>query len=422
MVTADRILVVLAVALLLLALVSRLTTRHSLSPVVLALVTGVVLGPDVLGVLDLTSEIPRHVLLEQVTRVALALLVSTIALRVRPADLRDNAARLLVLLGLVMPGMWLVTAAGVSLTLGVPVGVALVLGAVLTPTDPGVSSTVSTGTLAERSLPRRLRMSLQVESAANDGLTIPFVILAGLLVTLPAGAAVGEWAATVAQELGVAVVVGVAVGWLTTLMLRSAEKDRAVAQTYLPLVGPAMSVSALAIASLLGGTGVLAAFVAALTLSLTFDDQESREQIQNFEESVGHAALIAVFLTFGTVLPFRGWWDLGLPGVLFVLWVVLLRRLPVAVAALRTTRTGWRTAGFLGWFGPLGVAGIYYLAYVERYALPDYERLFAAGSLAVVASVLVAAVTATAGVLAYRSAAGSEVPDGESSTLPGRLP
>ncbi|MDP9397669.1 MAG: cation:proton antiporter [Actinomycetota bacterium] len=422
MLSVDLVLVVLAGTLLALVLISRVTKRMSLSPVLLALIVGVLVGPEALGVLDLTGQLPRHVLLEQVTRIALALLVADIGLRTRPADLRDNAARLLVLLALVMPAMWLLTGLGAELMFGLPFAVALVLGAALTPTDPGVSSTITTGTLANRSLPRRLRMSLQVESGANDGLAVPFVILSGLLATRPDGPAVAEWARSAGREVGIALILGPLIGFLAAQLLRFAERERAVAETYLPLLGPATAVATLAAAHLAHGTGVLAAFLAGLVLSLTLPEEDLREPISAFHASASRVALIAVFLTFGTVLPLGGWADLGAAGVLFAGWVVFLRRLPAAVPLLRATGTGWRSALFLSWFGPLGVAAIYYLAYLHRYALPEYERLFAAGTLAIVVSVVAAALTSTPAVLAYRWGARSEVPEGEHSQLPGPLP
>lgn len=400
--TLDLVLVIFGSALLSLSLVSRLTTRHSLSPVVFALTAGVLVGPQALGLLDLTAELPRHTLLEGVCRVALALLVTAIGVRIRPADLRENRRRLVLLLGIAMPAMWVSTGIGAVLVLGLPPLAAMALGAALTPTDPGVSSTVSTGTLAESSLPRPLRMTLQTESAANDGLALPFVLLSGLLATLPGAEALRQWVLDVAVEVGLAVAVGAAAGGLTTLMLLVAERDRAVARTYLPLVGPAMSLVTLAGAHLLGGSGVLGAFVAGLTLSLTLTDDEARASIEDFQESVGHAALITVFVVLGTVLPLRAWLDLGWAGAAFAAVVVLLRRLPSVAPLLRLAGTSWHGAAFLGWFGPLGVAGVYYLAYLSRYDLPDYERVFAAGTLAVVVSVLVAAVTATPAVNAYR--------------------
>ncbi|WP_432547431.1 cation:proton antiporter domain-containing protein [Kineococcus sp. SYSU DK004] len=398
---------VLAGTLLCLVLVSRVTRRVSLSPVLLALVVGAVLGPQVTGVVDLTAGVPRHALLELVTLVALGLLTSSIGLRARPEDLRGSARRLVVLLLVVMPAMWLVTALGAGLLLGVPVAVALLLGAVLTPTDPGVASTVTSGVLARTSLPRRLRMSLQLESGANDGLAVPFVVLSGLLLAHPVGESVHRWAVEAGREVGVALVVGPALGLLAAQLLRFAERESAVAETYLPLTGPATALTALAAAHLLGGSGVLAAFLAGLALSLALPQEDLREPVTSFHESLSRVALVAVFLVLGSVLPLGAWAALGPGAFAFAAWVVLLRRLPATLPALRLAGTGTSQALFLGWFGPLGVAGVYYLAHVQRWSPPDGEHLFAVGSLAIVASVAAAGLTSAPGVALYRRREGS---------------
>ena len=98
------------------------------------------------------------------------------------------------------------------------------------------------------------------------------------------------------------------------------------------------------------------------------------------------------------------------------------RRPPVAGAALLATGTGPHSRLFLAWFGPLGVAGIYYLAYVERYGLAEYERLFAAGSLAICASVVVHTLTSTPAVRWYAHRSGTERAEGGSTEVEGALP
>lgn len=422
MITVDRALLVLGLAVVVLGLSSRVVKKHALSPVLLALVAGAVLGPRALGWVDPVAEVPRGVLLEQVCRVTLALSVVDIALRLNVPDLRDNARRFAVLLLVVMPGMWLVTALGGSLLLGLPLAVALLLGAALTPTDPGVASALVTGTLPNSSLPRRVRMSLQGEAGANDGLALPFVLLSGLLVTLPLGEALPELAKEAGRQLGIAIVVGLTLGWLLMKAADWAGVHRLAEEDWFPLAASGLAVSALALAHLLGGTGIFAAFLAGLVFSEGVPEK-LREPIHEVHRSVTKVALALTFLVFGTVLPFDRWWpELGLAGVAFALWVLVLRRLPVALPALLLSGTGGRSAAFMAWSGPLGVAGIYYLAYAERYAPPDYERIFLGGTLAISVSVLGQALAAVVAVRAYRRSTGEQVEEGEELVLSGPLP
>ena len=423
MITADRVLLVVGVSVLVLGLSSRLVKRHALSPVLLALALGVVLGPLAFDVVEPTLEVPRHVLLEQLARVALCLSVVDVALRLRPEDLRAGARRFAVLLLVVMPGMWLVTGLGAWLLLGLPVAVALLLAAALTPTDPGVASALVTGTLPNRLLPRRVRIALQGEAAANDGLALPFVLLAAALATLPTGRALEEAAREIGLQLGTAAVVGLVTGYAVLRLVRLAGVDRLAEEDWFPLASTALAVTVLALSHLLGGTGVLAAFLAGMVFAEGLPEQ-LREPIAVVHRSVTKVALTVVFLGFGTVLPVDRWWpELGVAGLLFAAWVLLLRRLPVAFPALRLTGDGTVTSTFLGWSGPLGVAGIYYLAFVHRYELEQYERLFAAGTLAITVSVVGQALAGTWAVRAYHRAAGE--PDAgldEELTVSGRLP
>lgn len=420
--SADRVLLVVGLALVVLGLSSRVVKRFSLSPVLLALAAGVLVGPHVLGLVNPENVVSRGKLLEQLGRVALALAVFDIALRTEPSDLRRNARRIGMLLVVVMPGMWLITSLGAGLLLGLPVALALVLGATLTPTDPGVASALVTGVLPNRLVPRRVRMSLQIEAGANDGLALPFVLFACLLTTLPGGEVLGDWLIEVGRQLGIAIVVGGAVGALMHWLTDVAGVSRLAEEDWFPLASTGVSVTVLALAHMLGGTGIFSAFVAGVVFSEGLPEG-LRKPIHTVHRSVTKVALTVVFLAFGMVLPFVEWWpELGLAGLAFALWTLVLRRLPVSFPALRLAGTGPISSAFIGWSGPLGVAAIYYLVYIERYNLPDYERLFLGGSLAVTVSVLGQALASVFAVHGYARAAGTEAPEGEELDVEGALP
>lgn len=109
-------------------------------------------------------------------------------------DLKASLAPAGLLLTLGMAGMWLMTSLGAWVPLDLPLWVALLLGGVLTPTDPVVAFALVTGKLAESNLPRRMRRTVQLESGANDGLAVVFVLLPALVLTEP-GAGSPAWPA-----------------------------------------------------------------------------------------------------------------------------------------------------------------------------------------------------------------------------------
>ena len=395
----DTILIVAGTTVLLIGLFSRLVKRVFLSSVLLALAAGVVVGPDVLGILDPSEAGDERKLMEEVARLTLAIALMGTGLQITRRDLRENARRCVSLLTGGMLGMWLLTSVGACLLLDLPLWAGFLLGAILTPTDPVVSSALVTGPLAENNLPRRLRRTLQIESGANDGLALPFVLLAAYLATKPAGEAMGDWAVEAGKQVGLAVLVGGVIGFVAARVVELSVHEEEIEEASLLGVGIALAVLTVGLVHTLGGSGILAVFVAALTFSALIEER-IREQVGQVQESIAKFFLLPAFLLFGAILPFSLWQELGFAGAGFVAWVLLLRRLPVVPLVLAWAASR-RDSVFLGWFGPLGVAAIYYATFAGRFDVPDGERIFAAATLAVTASVVIHSVTATPGARAY---------------------
>lgn len=162
----------------------------------------------------------------------------------------------------------------------------------------------------------------------------------------------------------------------------------------------ALSLFALTLAHLVGSDGILAAFAAGVAFNMRIDRSEEFGQ-QKVQEAISRLCNLPVFVLFGAMLPWAEWYRLGMGAVLFAVAVLLLRRpgavLLTAAAGMRLPR---RDDVFLGWFGPIGVAAIYYaLLAKERTGDPLYWH---AGSLVIVLSVLAHGVTSAAGIVAYR--------------------
>ena len=395
----DLVLIVVGAAVLGLGLPSTLIKRVWLSVPLLAMALGVLLGPEVLGVLRVDVLADEHKVLEELARITLSASLVSTGLQFRRSDLKTNAARGGVLLTLVMLGMWLATSLGAWLLLDVEPWVALLLGGILTPTDPVVASSLVTGRLAEANLPRWLRRSLQLEAGANDGLALVFVLVPALVLTLPSDDA-GSIATEVLSQLAVAIACGVAFGFLAAKLVDVAEDHQAASAGFFLISALALALLTLGAAHALGGTGVLASFVAGMTFSLGLGERYA-EELEHTQSALEHLLLVPVFVFFGAVLPWDAWIELGWVGLVFAAWALVMRRPTVAAVALTATKTPRRGIAFLAWYGPIGVAAIYYTLFVERYALEEFERIFAAATLAIAASVVVFSVTATPGVRRY---------------------
>ena len=397
--TVDIVLVVLGATILTLGLPSTLLKRMWLSVPLLALAIGVALGPEVVGVLDPGRLDGEHRALEELARVTLAVSLVASGLQFTRSDLRATWCRGGVLLTIAMAGMWLTTSLGAWLLLDVEAWIALLIGAILTPTDPVVASSLVTGRLAEANLPRRLRRSLHLEAGANDGLALVFVLIPVLVLTLPGddpGTIVGE----AAGQVGRAVACGFGLGYVGAKVVDLAEDHQVASEGFFLVSALAVALLTVGAVHALGGSGVLASFVAGVTFSLTLGERYA-EELSQMQTALEHLLVVPVFVFFGALLPWDGWAGLGWSGVAFALWALVVRRPPSAALALTLPRTSPRDMAFLSWYGPLGVAAIYYALFVGRYGLAEFERIFSASTLAVAVSIVVFSLTATPGVRRY---------------------
>ncbi len=397
---------VLGLVALVLALVSRRLTELPVSQPLVTLLLGILLGPQVLALVDLPPGTRTTVLLE-VTRVLLAVSVMSAALRFPVSDLRSLRRATAVLLVVVMPVMALVAGAG-ALLLGLPVALAAVVGACVAPTDPVLAGSVVSGDAAQRDLPARLRQLLTVESGANDGLALPLVALATAVAVETTS--VAEEAATMVWSILAAVVLGVVLGSVTGWATRLATRDHTLGHGPELVLTLVLAIAVLGVARVLGSDGVLAVFVAGLAYNRGVGRGHRGPQ-ESIDEAVNNFAVLPLFLVLGVVLPWSGWADLGPAAVAFVGVVLLLRRLPVVLAL---GLAGHRLLGldraqgaFAGWFGPIGVSAVFYLAHAEHEGVTD-PRLFAAGSLAVVASIVAFGLTSAPGRHLYARRHGTD--------------
>jgi sodium/hydrogen antiporter len=374
------------------AAVSRRLDELPLSEPLLGLLAGMLLGPRLLDVLALPTGGELEIL-HLASRLTLAVALMAVALRYPFATMRVRARELAWLLLLVLPLMALASAATAWASLGLGVGLALTLGAALAPTDPVLASSVVTGDPAARTLPDRLREILSLESGANDGLAMVLVLLAAGLVTdlsFAGSLARGLWA------VGGAILLGWSLGRLAAVVLALAERRGAIDTSHELMFSLVLAIAALGLASLLAVDDLLGVFVTGLAFNAHTQDRE-RETEETIDEGVNRVLVLPLFVLFGVAVPWSAWGELGGPGVAFALGVLLLRRLPVVlllgrlVGARRLADAVW-----LGWYGPIGVAAVYYLTHLDALGVSAPE-VWAAGSLTVTASIVAHGVSASPG-------------------------
>lgn len=381
---------------LLIGLFSGLIRQTPLSEPLIALVAGVLLSPAVLDELDPARWGNQDRILEQAARLTLAIGLMSVALRIPKDDPFRRWRSLVVLLGLVMPLMWMSSAVLIYLILGVPWLAALLVGAVVTPTDPVVSSTIVTGRVAEKNLPASVRNTISAESGFNDGLAYPFVFLPILLLTRSSGEAWSEWLTrTVLWEVIGAALVGVLLGVAVGYLVRWVRAKHLTEQTSILAVTIALSLVALSIGRLIGTDGILAVFVAGIAFDTVVSSSERAEE-ERIQDAVTRFFILPIFVLLGLVIPWSAWRDLGWKGPAVVVAILLFRRIPamLAVRPLLGDLRDLPTTLFTGWFGPIGVAALYYAIVAKERA--GLEQAWVVGSLLICSSVVVHGVTGTA--------------------------
>lgn len=399
----------------LVAAVSRKLDELPLSEPLLGLVVGVALGPASLGVLDLPAGVEGRVL-SVAAELTLAVSLMAVALRYPTVEVLARRRDVAWLILLVMPLMGLVSAGLAWALLGVSVGVALALGAAVSPTDPVLASSVVTGDPATRTLPARLRQNLSLESGVNDGLALPLVLLAASVAT---GTSLADTAVDAVWQVAGAAVLGWLLGRVAAAVLVVALRHGDIDHSHELLYSLVLALAALAAANLARTDGLLAVMVTGLTFNAHTSDRERRQE-ETIDEGVNRVLVLPMFVLLGVTVPWGGWAELGWRGALLALGVLVLRRMPI-VLALRPVLgvRAWLDALWLGWFGPVGVAAVFYLQHLTELGVSD-PVAWHAGSLVVVASIVAHGLSASPGRALYGRLASRQATHGRPETTPHR--
>jgi NhaP-type Na+/H+ or K+/H+ antiporter len=386
----------ISLLILVVGLVSKPIRQSYVSDGVIALLIGILMSPFLLGWLDVTSWWGnKETFIEEAARLTLAIGLMGVALRLPKGYVPRQWKSLAVVLGLVMPLMWVISGLLVWWIFDLPFWVAMLIGAIVTPTDPVVATSIVTGVVAKENIPGRLRHLISTESGLNDGLGYPFVLLPILLLTRPSGAALSHWILhSVLWAVGAAVVVGALLGYGAGRLLDWAEEKDIIERKSILAYTIALSLLALGLVHLMGSDGILAVFVAGLTFDGIVNSNQ-REESEHIQEAIDRFFTLPIFLLLGLVLPWQEWFQLGWKALLIVVAILLLRRLPVILALnpLLKPLHGFPDALFVGWFGPIGVAALYYSHLAER--LTGNHEVWVISSLLIVTSIVVFGISGT---------------------------
>jgi sodium/hydrogen antiporter len=264
---------------------------------------------------------------------------------------------------------------------------AFLLGAVLSPTDPVVTSAVVT---AER-VPRVIRHTLNLESGLNDGLALPFVLF--FLVLATAGDAVQEGLNLVGEAV-VGAVLGIGLAFLAGRALQHMPGG-AMRHKYEGIYALGLGFIAFGLADFTYGNGLIAAFVAGIALAAARHDIP--EAFVDFNESVSAIFQVATFFVFGALIVATGWEDGVWPLLAFIAFALLVARPAAVLLSFVGVRMPLPHKLFIAWFGPKGVASMLFALFVLASGAPDRTLVFDVASFVILASILAHGLTDTVG-------------------------
>ena len=392
-------------------------SRLPLSAAMLYLAVGMAIGPWGWGVLKLDA-FKNVILLERLTEVALLISLFTAGMKLE-LPLKDKRWRIPVQLATVSMLLTVaaITAVGVWL-LNLPLGAAVLLGAILAPTDPVLASDVQVADPSDRD---RLRFGLTGEGGLNDGTAFPFVMLGlGLLGVHELGDMQWRWWAidvlwAVAGGLALGYAMGTLVG-RAIIYLRTQRREALGSDEFIALGLIALTYG---VALLTLTYGFLAVFAAGLALrrideppagttsavntELSAEDQRATgshapahmmRQVERFNNQLESFAEVAIVLAVGVLLAtvkfrFEMLWFVPL---LFL----VIRPAAVAIGLLGTDAKPAQRR-LMAWFGIRGIGSLYYLLYAINHGIRSElaQQLLSITLAVIVASVIAHGISVT---------------------------
>jgi NhaP-type Na+/H+ or K+/H+ antiporter len=379
------------------ALASGLAHRSFLSMTAVFVVAGFVLGDGGFGLLEFDAE---SAFVEELATIALIVILFRDGLEVE-AEMLQTAWRLpMRKLVLAMPITGALVALAAHALTDLSWTESFLLGALLSPTDPVLSSSVVTNPR----VPRLVRHSLNLESGMNDGLALPAVLAFSAALSTSSGEFV--WYEFVFQDVALGLVFGIGLGFLASWAM---PRGRGVLASGIPdhhkslyVLGVAFATYGLTVAEP-SGNGFIAVFVCAITLGIRRSDLA-----HTFEQraaDIVEVVKLGIFVVFGSLLTFDGLFADGWAAVGIVAFTLLLAR-PIAIwIALVGERVDIATKAFMAWFGPKGVATMTFSLLVLGLGVQEGERIFNIAALVVFCSIIAHGLSDTPGAewLARRS-------------------
>lgn len=393
--TYISILLVIGLLLLLVTLGSGLIARLPLSYALIYLIVGVVLSPYGLDLIHLR---PETKLLERVSELVVLVSLFSCGLKMsRPLTLKGWAWNSTVrLIGLLMPMTIFAIAAVGHWVLQLSWGTAILLGAILAPTDPVLASEVQLYNPQDQD---ELRFGITSEGGLNDALAFPFVYFG--LRSLEDNRWQNWLHQWVAIDVVWAIVAGVGMGVLVAKTIQRIERRfkrrRAIDDLIEDFTALSTILITYSLTEMVNGYGFLAVFIAGVIMQRRMPDPETRESRLRFIERFEKLAEVGTILLLGSLLRVEPMVRFAVPALLVAGLLLFVIRPLGSLISTANLSVHPATRWLFGWFGIRGVGSIYYLTYSLSHGLkgPDGELIAWITFSTIVISVILHGISAT---------------------------
>lgn len=364
-VTPDIALLVLGVLLVLTVFAGTLSNRFGLPALIGFLGLGMLAGVDGPGGIDFSD----YLLTQGIGVACLIFILFSGGLDTDWRDVRRVAAPALVLatFGVLLSAS--ITALAAVYILGLEPFQAFLLGAVVASTDAAAVFAIlrSTGLDLHGDVPALI----EVESGSNDPMAI-FLVGAALLFIATPGASPLALIPDFAMQMSVGALIGAGTGYGLTEILKRPNYRHGGMVFVISIAG---ALIAYGLAELLGGNGILAAYLAGMVAGNRV--YSSRRIVSTFQDGMAWLAQVVMFLTLGLLVAPSNLVDVIVPGlaITFILMFVA-RPISVFVCLAPFRKFGWRAKLFVSWAGLRGAVPIVLATFPMVAGVPGAFAIF----------------------------------------------
>lgn len=296
------------------------------------------------------------------------------------------------LLAIAMP-LCLLGTALLGMLCGLSVGVAILLAAVLAPTDPVLAADVQIAPPLEGG-GHPVRFALTTEAGLNDGLAFPFVYL-GLLI-ISGEYTFGDWLGIyVAYKIAMGLIAGLASGWLLGLILFRLPSGNLLANHGSGVIALAGVMLTYGLCELAEGYGFIAVFIMGLMVRRSEKDHEYHRKLHDFAESIEQSLTALLLLLVGASLP--AIWQYADAAIVIIGAGLIFAIRPLSGYIAQTgSALNHKERLAVAFYGIRGIGSIFYLAYAAiQTEIANIGLLWAIVFFTIILSSLVHGLTAS---------------------------